>query len=89
MKDLLTNVVVQSFENVKAHFGDMAVELKTLKIAQAHQSSVGGGLVANGPQIRNGVLFPLKSPNGRDAGDSDTGEPLSDETLEVVMELQK
>jgi hypothetical protein len=50
---------------------------------------VGSGLVANGPRIHNGVLLPAKSPNGRDAGDSNTGEPLGDETLKVVMELRK
>jgi hypothetical protein len=74
---------------LKHTFFDMAAELKTLKIAQAHQSSVGGGSVASGPWIRNGVLFPSKSPNGRDACNSDTGEPLGDETLKIMMELQK
>jgi hypothetical protein len=88
MKDWLINIV-QSFENVKARFGDMAAELKMLKIAQARQSSVGSGSVADRPRIRNDVLFPMKSPNGKDAGDSDTGEPLGTETLKVVMELQK
>jgi hypothetical protein len=88
-KDWLSDVV-QSFENVKAHFGDMAAELKTLKIAQARQSSVGSGSVADGPRIRNGVLFPsAKSTNGRNAGDSDPGEPLGDETLKIVIELRK
>ena len=88
MKDWLTDVM-QSFENVKAHFDDMAAELKSLKIAQACQSSVGSGSGADGPRIRNGVLFPAKSPNGRDMGDSSTGEPLGDETLKIVSELQK
>jgi hypothetical protein len=78
VKDWLTDVM-QSFENVKAHFGDMAAELKRLKIAQARQSSVGSGSGADGPPIWNGVLFPSKTPHGRDAGDSDTGEPLGDE----------
>lgn len=88
MKDWLSDVG-QSFENVKAHFGDMASELKTLKVAQARQSSVGSGSADDGSRIRNGVLFPAKSPNGRDAGGSDTGDPLDDETLKVVMELRK
>jgi hypothetical protein len=88
MKDWLTDVI-QSFEKVKAHFGDMAAELKSVKIAQASQSSVGSGSGADRPQIWNCVLFPAKTPNGRDAGDSNTEEPLSNETLKVVIELQK
>jgi hypothetical protein len=50
---------------------------------------VGSGSGADGPRIWNGVLFPAKTPNGRDAGDSDTGEPLGDETIKVLIELQK
>jgi hypothetical protein len=67
----------------------MAAELKTLKSALARQLSGGSGLVAAGPRIRNGVLFPASSPNGRDTGDSDTGEPIGDETLKEVIELRK
>jgi hypothetical protein len=67
----------------------MAAELKMLKIAQAHQFSVESGSVADGPWICNGVLFPEKSTNGRDAGNRNTGEPLGNKTLKVVMELQK
>lgn len=82
--------VMQSFvENMRAGFGDVASELKSLKLlAQACQSSVGSGTGADGSQIRNGVLFPSQSPNGRDAGNINAGEPLGNEILKIVIELR-
>lgn len=78
--------VSQSFENVKAHLGDMTAELNALKMAQSRQASSGATTPGSRARIQNGVLFPPLTPSNPS---KPLGKDEADDTLKIVVELRK
>jgi hypothetical protein len=77
--------VTKSFENVKAHLGEMTMELNSLKKAQSRRSS-SAGPATGGAQIQNGILFPPLTPA---ISMKPLGEDESEDTMKIIGELRK